>query len=257
MVRRDYLITRSYRLSFALEGFYGLLGLAAYYFISRAVGDPAPETLQGAPSYFAFAAVGMAIGVVVEAASGGIARRVREEQLTGTLEALVTQPLRPSLLCLGLVGFPFLFGMVRAVAYLAVAAAWIDLDLARVSWIGMVAVLCGTGLALAVVGIVGGAVVLVIKRGEFAIGAAVAALVLLGGSVFPITVLPSWLESFARVLPLRFSFDGMREALFVGAGWGADALALLAFGLIGVPAAIALFSRALDRSRRAGSLSQY
>ena len=35
LVRRDFSITRSYRLSFALEAVYGVLGLVLYYFISR------------------------------------------------------------------------------------------------------------------------------------------------------------------------------------------------------------------------------
>ena len=89
IVRRDYLITRSYRLPFVLDAFYGLLELSVYFFISRTFHGFVPAQLQGAPSYFAFAAAGIVVAVVVAAAASGLAQRLREEQLTGTLEALV------------------------------------------------------------------------------------------------------------------------------------------------------------------------
>ena len=48
--------------------------------------------LQGAPSYFAFAVAGILVSLVVASATAEIAGRVRDEQLTGTLELLCAQP---------------------------------------------------------------------------------------------------------------------------------------------------------------------
>jgi ABC-2 type transport system permease protein len=257
IVRRDYLITRSYKLPFVLDAFYGLLELAVYFFISRTFHGFVPGRLQGAPSYFAFAAAGIAVAVVVGGAASGLARRLREEQLTGTLEALVVQPLTSAEICLGLAGFPLLFAIARAAVYLAVAGVWMDLDLSQLSWPGLILLLVVTGTSLSVLGILSAAIVLVLKRGEILAGMLIAAMTVLSGSVFPISALPDWLEPLGRILPLRFAFDGVRAALFRGEGWGSDFVVLLSFSVVGLAVAIAVFDRALDFSKKAASLGQY
>ena len=80
---------------------------------------------------------------------------------------------------------------------------------------------------------------------------------ILGGAVFPIAVLPDWLEWIGRVMPVRFAFDGVRAALFSGNGWGGDALALAAFGIVVAPLSLLAFALALDRAKEKGSLSEY
>lgn len=257
IVRRDYLITRSYRLPFVLDAFYGLLELSVYFFISRTFHGFVPAQLQGAPSYFAFAAAGIVVAVVVAAAASGLAQRLREEQLTGTLEALVVQPLTTPEICLGLAGFPLLFAVGRAAVYLAVAGVWMNLDLSRTSWLGLILLLLVTGTSLSVLGIVSGAIVLVLKRGEILAGMLLVGMTVLCGSVFPISTLPDWLEPLGKILPLRFAFDGVRAAMFRGSGWGSDFLVLLVFSVVGLALAIALFDRALRVSRGAASIAQY
>lgn len=259
IVERDFEITRSYRLAFVLDLIYGLLSLAVYFFISRTFAGVRSSQLAGAPTYFAFAAVGVAAGVVIESASAAVARRVRDEQLTGTLEALVAQPLPPVQLCLGLVGFPFAFAIVRAILYLAVAAFWIHPGRTHASWLGVAAVLITSGIALSSLGVLAAAIVLVVKRGELLVANALYGMVLLSGSVFPISALPSWLEDVGRVMPLRFALDGIRAAMFGGTThrWAHDVLVLALFGLLGMPVAVWSFGRALGVARRAGSLGQY
>jgi ABC-2 type transport system permease protein len=257
LVRRDYLVTRSYRLAFALDIFYGALGLATYYFISRTFGTPPKSDLSGAPSYFAFAAVGLALGMVVEAATAGLGRRLREEQLTGTLEALAAHPLTSLEMCLGLVGFPYVFAMSRAISYLIVAGLWAHLDVSATSWPGVVGMLAISGIALFGIGILAAAMTLVFKRGEVLAGMIVFGITLLSGAVFPISSLPGWLQPLGKVLPLRFAFDGVRSALFTGESWEDDFLVLLAYALVGVPIAVAAFKRSLAFVKRQGSLAQY
>ena len=102
VVRRDYHVARSYRLPFALDLLYGVINLVVFFFISRTFLGASTASLDGAPDYFAFAAVGVALTIVIGAATAGLAARIREEQLTGTLEALLTQPLTTMEIALGL-----------------------------------------------------------------------------------------------------------------------------------------------------------
>ena len=166
LIRRDRLIVTSYRLSFVLELFHGIVGLALYFFISKTFEGFSSSDLGAAPTYFAFAAVGVVMGGVLDATSSGVGYRIREEQVTGTLEAVSTAPVTSLDLCLGLMGFPFFFASARAAFYLVVAAILMGLDVGSTSWIGLALVFLATGAAMAPIGILAGATVLVMKRGN-------------------------------------------------------------------------------------------
>lgn len=257
LVRRDYLLTRSYRLALVLDLFFGVVHLVIFYFISKTFQNSTTAELQGAPSYFAFAAVGIALTVVIEAASTGLARRIREEQLTSTLEVLVTQPLTEAELATGLAGFPFLFATVRAALYVLIAGLLLGVDLSNASWPGFVCVLFAAGLALSSLGVLLGALVLVLKRGEVLAGLFTFALGLVSGAFFPISVLPGWLQPLGKVVPTRFAFEGIRRALFGGSHWGSDAGWLVLFAVVSAPIGVWIFAKALDYAKRAGTLTQY
>jgi ABC-2 type transport system permease protein len=257
LVRRDYVGTRSYRLAFLLDIFYGVLDIGLYYFISRTFSDFSPAQLGGAPTYFAFAAVGVILGAVLDATSSGVAHRLREEQVTGTLEALSAEPVTPFELCVGLVGFPFSFAVARAGFYLLIAAALFDLDLSKTSWTGLTLILIASGAALAPIGMLAGAAVLVFKRGTLVSTTLMYLLTILAGMVFPVSALPNWLEPLANIVPLTYAFNGARDAIFSGSGWGTDALVLLAWAAALWPLALSLFAGALGYAKRVGSLAQY
>src|SRR4051812_31670980 len=194
LLRRDYGIRTSYRFTIALDLSVGLLDLVIYYFISKTFKGVNTADLGGAPSYFAFALVGIAVTAVIQGTAGSVGFRVREEQLTGTLEALVTQPIRSSEMALGMCGLPFLWATARVVVYLTVGALIFGLDLSHTDWVGFVAMIVATAAVMSALGIATGAVVIVSKRGNTITGVALLAMGMLGGAVFPISVLPSWLQ---------------------------------------------------------------
>jgi ABC-2 type transport system permease protein len=257
VVRRDRLILMSYRLSFVLELFYGIAHLALYYFISKTFAGLSTADLGGAPTYFAYAAVGIIMGGVLDATSSTVGYRIRDEQVTGTLEAISTTPITPLELCVGLVGFPFLFASARSAFYLVVAAVLMHLDVGHTSWIGLVLVFLATGAAIAPLGILAGAAVLVMKRGQLISSTIMYVLTLLGGMVFPVSVLPARLEALSALIPLRYAFDGARQALFVGSGWEGDVLVLIVSAVILWPLSVWVFGKAGQWARRAGSLAEY
>jgi ABC-type multidrug transport system permease subunit len=257
LARRDYSVFTSYRFAIGFDLIYGLVDLLIYFFISRTFEDASTADLGGAPSYFAFALVGIVITVVVSAVSATIGYRLREEQLTGTLETLVAQPIRSWQIALGMTGWPFAFALARVAFYLLLAALFLDVDFSDASWAGVILVLLSAALALLALGIALGALVVVFKRGNNIIGFVSLALGFAGGAFFPLSVFPDWLEFLGKLVPTRFIFDGMRDALFLGSGWTGDALVLLVYGLIGLPLALWAFSRAIDYAKGRGSLAEY
>jgi ABC-2 type transport system permease protein len=257
LTRRDIQIYMSYRLMMTLDLWVGVLDVVVYYFISETFAGATTESLGAAPSYFAFALVGIAVTVVIQAASLGIATKVREEQLTGTLEALVAQPVTTTELATGLCGLPFAISAVRVAVYLIFGALAFGLDLSHTDWVGFVVMLGTTALSMSAVGIATAAVVLVVKRGATIAGLVIFGMSLAGGAFFPVEVLPDWLEAIGQVVPPRFAFDGFRAALFEGHGWEDDALMLAAFTVVALPVSVWLFDRGMLYARRAGTLAQY
>ena len=255
LMHRDFAVSRSYRIAFVMDVLFGLVNLAIYYFISETFDDLGTSDLGGAPSYFAFAAVGVALSLVVSVASLRVAQRLREEQLTGALEMLVAQPVTTLELAFGLAGFHFLFAIVRAIFYLLVAALVVSADFANADWVGFIVMVTTTGCAMAAVGIAVGAAALVLKRAELLSGLVLLALSLLGGAYFPIDVLPAWIQPLAEILPTTFAFDGVRAALYRGDGWALPAVELLGFALVALPISVWGFGSALSHGRRRGSLS--
>ena len=255
MAKRDWLITRTYRTAFAFDFVFTFINLIAFYFISEAFGE-IDQDLGSAPSYFAFASVGMAVTVVIQSAAIGLSDRVREEQLTGSLEYLAAQPITSTEISLGLTTFSFLLATVRAAIYIVGSMLLIEGG-TRPDWIGFVLVLVAVGLAVSGLGVTIGALILVFKRGQSAAALVVFSLGMLGGAIFPIEVLPLWLEIPARIVPTRFAFEGIRSALFEGGGWADDLGWLLLTAAVIVPAGIFIFHRALALSKRRGSLAEY
>jgi ABC-2 type transport system permease protein len=254
---RDFLIARSYRLAVLLDLVLGLLNLLVYFFISRTFEGTVPADLGPAPSYFAYAGVGIAMTTVINAATVAVATRIREEQLTGTLEAMITQPISSMSLAAGMSGLPFLTAVVRAAVYLGLGTLLLDLTFPDADWPGAAAVLAMSGIALSSLGVASAAMVMIVKRGDIVVSLAVFALGIFSGALFPIAVLPNWLEPIAEVMPTTLAFDGLRAALFGGAGWSDEVLGLGLYAIGLLPLSLWAFAAAIRVAKRSGSVAEY
>ena len=255
--RRDFLVMRSYRLPFVADLVWGVIDLVVFYFISEVVGPVPAEDLDGAPSYFAFALVGILVSLVITTATTEIAGRIRDEQLTGTLELLCAQPLRAGQLAAGYAAYPITFAIARVTFYFLFAALFLSLETASTDWLGVTVMLLASCFAFVGLGILAAATTIVFKRGVAIVDAAVFAMTFVSGAFFPVSVLPSWAQAIGAVMPTRYAFDGLRRALFEGEGWGTSALVLVAMGVVGIPLATWVFATALRHAKRKGTLAEY
>ena len=255
--RRDSRTSASYRAALVFDLVLSAITLVIYFYISKLFGRPARGTLSGAPDFFSFVAVGVSVAVIVQAGAVGLAASLRQEQYTGTLEALSAKPVTTTEMAFGLAIYPFLFSMVRSAVYITIAAGLLGADFSRLDPLGFAIGMALTGLSLVSVGIAMGALIFVVKRGEAVGGVLVSMLVLLGGAYFPISIFPAGIELIGKFVPTRFAFDGIRAAVFRGEGWLEPLLQLLAFGAISLPISIVLFDQTLKLAKRRGTLAQY
>jgi ABC-2 type transport system permease protein len=254
LVRRDLAQRRIVKLALALDLVFGALNLVVFQFIGRVVRHPAPGLVAQAGGYFSFASVGIAFILVIQAATVVMTRQIREELHSGTFELAVAQPVGTGSLALGLACFPFLFATLRALAYLLIAAA-LGLDASHTSWAGVVIVLLAAVPSVAAIGIVLAGVALAVDRGDVLARLAAFGLGFLSGAYFPVSEFPPAVRAASDALPTRVALDGLRAAL-AGRPWWPAAAALVAFGLITLPAAVAIFAGALRSGRRHGRLTR-
>jgi ABC-2 type transport system permease protein len=256
---RDLAIARGYRGALVLEMLEALFGVATYYYLSRFVESPElSRELPAGGSYFAFALVGFAFFDYLSVSIGAFDASLEEAHQNRTLEALlVTQTPLPVIL-VGSALYPFAALALRTCVYLAWGVLLFGFAPQSANWPGAVAILLASILAFAGLGILSASYQILFKRGNPAKWVVLGVSGLLGGMMYPITVLPRPLQLLARMIPVTYSLEGMRAALLSGAGWGEiwpSALALLMFAAILLPLSFALFGWALRRTKITGTLT--
>jgi ABC-2 type transport system permease protein len=265
-IRRDFLIETSYRSAFVLQFGGVLVSVGIWYFLSGMISGAAPamKNVSGG-NYFAFVLVGVAFYNYLTVALTSFASRIRNEQLTGTLEAMLATPTRTPLVILASSLWDFTFTSFRVVVYLTVgvivsriAAKPITLHMSGL--LPFVVILALTILAFCGIGIIVASVVIYLKRGEPINALIVSASALLGGVFYPVETLPGWLMKVSALLPITHALRGIRAALLTGASFGelvTEIQVLALFVVLLVPVGLVVFRWSLRAARRDGTLVQY
>ena len=260
-VRRDFLVQWSYRLSF-LTSFVGLFGGALiFYFIGKMVDPATIPTVDGKHvSYLEFAVVGMTLGGFVHLGLERVSAALRNEQLMGTLESLLTTPTSSQTIQVGSILFDLIFIPLRMCLLLLMLGLVFGLGLdiggvpeALVLLVFFMPFVWGLGILAA-------AITLTFRRGAGMVGLAIAGLTLISGLYFPIALLPNWLETVSAANPLTIAASGLRDALLGNTGWdsiGGDILILLPLSIVSILVGAFAFKLALSRERRLGTMGAY
>jgi ABC-2 type transport system permease protein len=256
---RDLHIAITYRSPFVFEIIQALFGASMLYYVARFVDSP---ELRGAlpqgNSYFAYSLVGFVFFDYLNEAMDTFDRSLQEARDTRTLEPLIVTQVSLPVILAGSAVYPFVATTLRIVVYLAWGAMLFGFPLGGANWISVAAVLLSTLLAFSGLGILSAAYLLLFKRGNpfkwFILGASS----IVGGMLFPVSILPPWLQVIARLNPVSYALEAMRGALLEGAGLmviGRPLLILLLFGAVLLPAAIAIFNWSLRRTKITGTLT--
>ncbi len=259
-IRRDFRIHTSYRLSFVLQMSTIFFFLTLYYFLSRIVDQKEFAARQDISSdYFGYAAVGLAVLSILQVGLSSFSQKMREEQTTGTFEALMATPASPSLVVLASAVYDLLRSTGFAFVLLGTAVVLFGLQLdtdpaslgvSAVALVGCLTLFASLGVAVA-------ACTVIFKQTAALSGMVVSALALLGGVYFPIDVLPGALQTLAKILPFTWGLDLVRASLLGGDVNPAQLAGLFGSAAVLLPVAVLGFTLAVRRARRTGSLAHY
>ena len=257
--RRDRRIETSYRAGLILRVASAVVTVGIFFFLSRTFDAAAPSLTAVGGSYFGFVLLGIVAQEFLSASVGNFGGAIRESQTTGTLELMLLGPSRLVTLLTSSTLWLHASAGLGALAYLGLGVL-LGVDLS-----GMDVPTAVLGLLIMIVGFTGmgflaGATVLVIKRGNPVGWALRGASVVLGGTFYPVDVLPPFLQAAGTLLPITHGLTVMRGAMLEGLGTtdlAGSVAALVIVSACWLAVGLIAFEAAIRHARTDGSLAQY
>ena len=238
-----------------------LIAVVPVYFVASALQPLAAQAIASeSTEYFTYLIVGSVASFVVVEAISAIPSLINSYITSGTLEQLLTTPIRWPALLGGLSAYGFAWVALRALVLLVTAWIWATSTIAwpRIfEFALLMAMLAATYVG---VGLVAGALVLSIRSSLFIPQAVGTMSALLGTVYFPVSVLPSGFAPFAAMIPTTPALRAARLLLLRDSPLAAvmpDVLQLLIWAVVSLAIGCATFHLALQHARRAGTLTQY
>ena len=238
-----------------------LVAVVPVYFIAGALQPIAAKAIASeSAEYFTYLILGSVASFVVAEAVGAIPSFVGSYIASGTLEQLLTTPIRWPSLMAGLSLYGFAWVAMRALVLMVTAWVWATSTIHWVRVPEFVLIMAMLGLTYIGVGLVAGALVILARSPLFIPQAVGAISALLGTVYFPAAVLPPAFAPFAAFVPTTPALRAARQVLLLDAPVASvmpQLLALLAWAVGSLLVGGTLFHLALRHARRAGTLSQY
>ncbi|MFC1460892.1 ABC transporter permease [Verrucomicrobiota bacterium] len=260
-IKRDWTIESSYKFAFVFGLITSVLPVFSFYFIGKLVGGRGAESLSKyGVGYFPFAMIGVAFTQYLMVALRSFANTIRRSQMAGCLEAMLSTRTRPGTVIAMSSLYSFVMKTIHILLVFTIAGLFLGVEYRQANILTALVIVVLTILTFSSLGIFSAAVIVVLKKGdpiEWVFGSLCS---LLGGALFPISIMPPWMQMISKVLPITYSLDAMRLAVFQGYTvpmvWK-DLAILGGMAVILLPASIWSFSKAVDKGRRDGSLMHY
>ncbi len=261
-LRKDLTIAVSYRLQFIFQFSQVFFSVTLIYFIGKMVaasGTSGVLAVYGA-DYFSFALVGLAVNSYLKTGLITVTNDLRQMMNQGVFEALCTGPVEYKRLLLYTAVWPFLFETIRVAFYFLFGIALFGLRLDNANWAGAAMALLFTIPIFLMLGILSCSILIVVKKGDPINWIFSSISGLLAGTMFPVAVLPKWLQVAALCLPLTHSLEALRRCLLTGSSpWDIrhHILALVLFAAALLPVTVVVGNLCMAAAKRSGAFSTH
>ena len=184
---------------------------------------------------------------------------IRLAQVSGCLEAMLSS--QTGCVSIGLLSslYGLISGAVQLFIILAASLAF-GMDFGGINVTATVIAFAVSLLIFVAFGVMSGAAVMWLKKGDplswFLGGFGT----ILGGAYFPVDLMPQWMQTVAAVLPTTYSLEALRQTMLKGYSVFMVARPLAILGLMAaimLPLSVSLFYASVQRGRREGTLVHY
>ncbi|HWI52090.1 MAG TPA: ABC transporter permease [Symbiobacteriaceae bacterium] len=182
------------------------------------------------------------------------------ERWEGTIEYTFMAPVHRFTYLSGQGLFAVTYGMIRTALILGITVLWFDLDMSHANLLGGFVVLAVASVSFLGLGLVAAVLPLLSpERGPQATHIIQGLLLLCSSVYYQVTVLPGWLQPFAKLNPATYALDAIRATWIGGVGlaevWPA-LVKLLVTGAVLVPIGLLIFQAGERYALRTGKLKR-
>lgn len=254
---RGFKVWISYRTQAILTVLSWILPVFTYYFVGTSLGNRlVSET--GVTNYTAFFTIGLAFQGYVSSVISTISQRLRNEQLYGTIEYYVISRTGT----FGFLIYSSLWGLtLNTINAIIILTIGLLLGIHyHVNIISALVILILLILSTIGIGMIAGAVTMITKQGNPISFFFNTFTNLLGGTVFPITILPLYVRYISYGIPLTWALQALREAFLDNSSINTIlpyVIISLIFDLILIPIGVVSYSYAFKNARKKGTLGEY
>jgi ABC-2 type transport system permease protein len=210
-LRRDLKIAASYPASLLFAGIGGVVTLTTFHFLGQTVGPSPLLAGRHGGDYFSFALLGVAVAAALRSVQTSFAQRLREAQTDGSLEVLLSSPKSTFHIISLLAAYPILSALARSLLLLAVGHWMFGANL-EIDPLAFAASLLLSLAAFGALGLVSAAFVLSFKRGDPFSYLLDVVTYLLSGVIYPVEVLPPFLQKISSLLPATWALRALRAS---------------------------------------------
>lgn len=204
------------------------------------------------------------LGTLVWHFLSGIFNAVSEviawERWEGTIEYTLMAPVHRWIHLVGQTSYALLWSLTTTILIGGITALFFEIDLSGANLAGALLVLLIGSISLTGVGIVASILPLMYpERGAQMTHIIQAAFLLVSGVYYPVSVLPEWMQTLARLSPVTYVLDGIRGSIMDGMPTGElmqYILPLIIFGVVSLPVGVWAFMRAEAYAKRTGRLKR-
>lgn len=262
---REWIIMRRYPTWFLSMAIWPVLFPLGFIFTAQALAGPgsaglaAFESAAGTANVTGYIVIGTTVWMWINMVLWNVGGQLRVEQLRGTLESNWLAPVPRALFLLG----PSLQHLAASAVFLVMSAGLFRVVFG-LTWHG--SMLAGALIVLAAIpsiygiGIAFAALVLTARDLNAFVFVVRGIVMVFAGVTYPLAVLPDWMQTVARAIPLTYVIEATRRVALEGADLAAvtpslGRLALFGAGWLAV--GLALFALADRRTRRRAGLGQH
>ncbi|MEN5086530.1 ABC transporter permease [Sphingobacterium faecium] len=260
-LKRDYLIESRYKLNFMLNFVNSIFPVVSFFFVSKLInGSDAGSLTRYGGDYFSFALIGVAFTRFFQLAVDTFSGSIKRAQMAGCLEAILSSQTDSKTVVLFSSIYSFLTAGIQLIFMFLIGTFFLGFDFSHTNVLSLVVSLVISLFAFVSLGIFSAAGTVIYKQGEpigWVFGAISA---LIGGAMFPVSIMPGWLQFCSKIFPTTYALDTIRLSVLQGYSihmMGKELLILLLMSVILFPLSLRTFNWAVEKGKKDGTLMSY
>lgn len=260
-IKKDFIIESTYKLNFILTFFNSTFPVISIFFIGKLVENTESLSLaKYGGDYFPFALIGIAVTRFFQLAIDTFSGNIKRAQMAGCLEAILSSQTEPKTIVIMSSFYSFLSAGIQLIFMFLIGFLLFGFNLSNANIPAAILSIIVSMPTFISLGIFSAAGTIIFKQGE-PIGWLFGVLsALLGGAMFPISIMPNWLQYTSHIFPITYTLDALRLSTLRNYSIIMLNEQLLALGIMSIilfPLSLKFFEWAVERGKKDGSLMHY